>query len=72
MARCRCCWRRNPPRAPRPRKLALDLSLARVYQEKDQWAKLEEVAARLLKAWPNSGLAFHYQQWARINQKRWD
>lgn len=53
-------------------KLALDLSLARVYQDKDQWSRLDEVAARLLKAWPNSGLAFHYQQWARINQKRWD
>jgi tetratricopeptide (TPR) repeat protein len=53
-------------------KLALDLSLARVYQDKDDWARLDEVAARLLKAWPNSGLAFHYQQWARINQKRWD
>ena len=23
-------------------------------------------------SWPNSGLAFHYQQWARIHQKRWD
>jgi thioredoxin-like negative regulator of GroEL len=43
-----------------------------VYQDKDQWGRLDEVAARLLKAWPNSGLAFHYQQWARINQKRWD
>lgn len=53
-------------------KLALDLSLARVYQDKEDWTRLEEVSARLLKAWPNSGLAFHYQQWARINQKRWD
>jgi transglutaminase-like putative cysteine protease len=53
-------------------KLAVDLALARVYQDLEQWARLEEVAARLLAAWPNSALAFHYQQWARIQQKRGD
>ena len=53
-------------------KLALDLALARVYQDLEQWDKLESVGARLAAAWPNSGLAFHFQQWARIQQKRWD
>jgi transglutaminase-like putative cysteine protease len=52
--------------------LALDLALARSYQELEQWTELEEVGARLSAAWPGSGLAFHYQQWARIQQKRWD
>jgi hypothetical protein len=53
-------------------KLALDLALARSYQESDRWAELEAVAHRLEKSWPNSGLAFHYTQWARIHQKRWE
>jgi tetratricopeptide (TPR) repeat protein len=53
-------------------KLNLDLALARTYQELEQWPRLEEVGARLAAAWPNSGLAFHYQQWARIQQKRFD
>ena len=52
-------------------RLALDLALARTYQALDQWAKLDEVGTRLVAAWPNSGMAFHYQQWARIRQKRW-
>jgi hypothetical protein len=53
-------------------KLSLDLALARTYQELEQWPKLDEVGTRLAAAWPNSGLAFHYQQWARIQQKRFD
>lgn len=52
-------------------KLALDLALARGYQDQAQWAKLEEVSGRLVAAWPTSGMAFHYLQWARIQQKRW-
>ena len=39
-------------------KLNLDLALARTYQDLEQWENLEAVAARLVAAWPNSGLAF--------------
>jgi transglutaminase-like putative cysteine protease len=53
-------------------KLNLDLALARSYQELERWPELEQVGARLAAAWPNSGLAFHFQQWARIRQKRFD
>ena len=53
-------------------RLNLDLALARTHQDLEQWDRLDEVASRLVTAWPNSGLAFHFQQWARIQQKRWD
>lgn len=52
-------------------KLALDLALASAHQDLEQWSKLEEISGRLVAAWPGSGMAFHYQQWARIQQKRW-
>ncbi|HEX6636329.1 MAG TPA: DUF3857 domain-containing protein, partial [Steroidobacteraceae bacterium] len=52
-------------------RLALDLALARVHRALSQWTQLDDVATRLVQAWPNSGLAFHYQQWARIQQQRW-
>ena len=53
-------------------KLAIDLALARTFSHLERWPQLEEVGARLAKAWPMSGHAFHYQQWARIQQKRWN
>jgi hypothetical protein len=52
-------------------RLNLDLGLARTYRELEQWTKLEEIGGRLAAAWPASGIAFHHQQWARIQQKRW-
>jgi transglutaminase-like putative cysteine protease/tetratricopeptide (TPR) repeat protein len=52
--------------------LSVDLALARVHEELEQWPELESVASRLLAAWPDSGLAFHLQQWARIRMKRYD
>jgi Flp pilus assembly protein TadD len=53
-------------------KLAIDLALARTYSHLERWPQLEEVSTRLAQAWPMSGHAFHYQQWARIQQKRWN
>jgi hypothetical protein len=52
-------------------KLAIDLALARSYSHLERWTQLEQVGTRLSQAWPASGHAFHYQQWARIQQKRW-
>jgi transglutaminase-like putative cysteine protease len=53
-------------------KLAIDLGLARVYQQLEQWPQLDAVATRLTSAWPDSRIAFHYQQWARIRLGRFD
>jgi transglutaminase-like putative cysteine protease/tetratricopeptide (TPR) repeat protein len=53
-------------------RLNIDLALAGVYQQLRQWPQLEQVAGRLITASPDSGIAFHFQQWARIQQRRWD
>jgi transglutaminase-like putative cysteine protease len=53
-------------------ELSVALALARAHQQLEQWEELEAVATRLVAAWPDSGLAFHYQQWARIRMKRHD
>jgi transglutaminase-like putative cysteine protease len=53
-------------------QLSIDLALARVFQQLEQWPQLDEVAARLVAAWPDSRMAFHYQQWARIRLQRFD
>jgi transglutaminase-like putative cysteine protease len=53
-------------------KLSVDLALARVFQQLEKWRELDEVATRLTTAWPDSRVAFHYQQWARMRLQRWD
>ncbi len=53
-------------------RLNIDLALANVYQQLERWPQLEEVAGRLVAASPESAIAFHFQQWARIQQRRWD
>jgi transglutaminase-like putative cysteine protease len=53
-------------------RLSIDLALARVHQQLQQWPQLEAVGTRLTAAWPDSRLAFHYQQWARIRQGKFD
>lgn len=53
-------------------RLSIDLALARVHQQLEQWPELETVGTRLSTAWPDSRLAFHYEQWARIRQGKFD
>jgi hypothetical protein len=53
-------------------KLSLDLALGKAHLELGQWAQLQEVSARLVKAVPASALAFRYQQWAGIQLQQWD
>jgi tetratricopeptide (TPR) repeat protein len=53
-------------------RLSLDLALAKAHLELNQWAELQAVAGRLVKAVPTSALAFRYQQWSAIQLQQWD